>query len=313
MNVNLEAAPYISNPLISPLIQYNNKIVSTFNELPANGKVFEVAIRIVALVVAPLAYLALSVSALIGIALHSRLTEGNVTKPDPFQNINENKVTISNLSANVPQDSTLPMGDKNVTNESLEEIIAKEDLEEMVAKEGIDLNKFIEMYKGKDGWGKYLDFEGKDLVEALAIAKKDKSDKYYGADRIKAALLAMKALYLLIESKIWWLQNSPEQPNERYLDTWGDNQDMAYLCMGIEALYLFAKRGKGPLVIPPRRILKASIDSPMTPHQLHSPFDRAIHNTVKEADRVCKDGPLKSSVCDTLNVLLQFFPVLLHN
>ncbi len=59
------------NPLVHPLISYHGKFVSAFTEeLPPSGKVGEVIKRIVTVVVAPLAYLALGALALVGATMY---------------------------------------------------------------------------------------------------------------------------------------------------------------------------------------------------------------------------------------------------
>ena len=105
MNVqSIEKNPYIQNPLIAPIIHFHGRIVSTFDDLPENGKVVEIAIRIAALVISPLAYLALGILALIGLAYHS-LQSTYVSDPEQVQQTVTNpNSTTPNLGLAQPQD-----------------------------------------------------------------------------------------------------------------------------------------------------------------------------------------------------------------
>lgn len=62
---------YHYNPLITSLGKFHGKVVNTFDSLPKKDKVAEVAKRIVRLVAAPFAYLALGLAKLVGLAFNA--------------------------------------------------------------------------------------------------------------------------------------------------------------------------------------------------------------------------------------------------
>ena len=62
---------YHYNPLITPLVKFHGKIVQTFDSLPKKAQVAEIAKRILRVIVAPFAYLALGPAALVGIAFNA--------------------------------------------------------------------------------------------------------------------------------------------------------------------------------------------------------------------------------------------------
>ena len=104
MNVqSIEERPYIQNPLIAPIIHFHSRAISTFDDLPENGKVVEIATRIATLVISPLAYPALGILALIGLVYHS-LQRTNVSDPEQVQQTvtNKNSTTID-LGLGQPQ------------------------------------------------------------------------------------------------------------------------------------------------------------------------------------------------------------------
>lgn len=73
---------YHYNPLISPLASFHGRLVKTFDTLPENKKVVEVAKRIVVCVAAPLAYLVLGLTALIGLALDGIFVKSHSIRED---------------------------------------------------------------------------------------------------------------------------------------------------------------------------------------------------------------------------------------
>src|ERR1700733_6771940 len=124
---------------------------------------------------------------------------------------------------------------------------------ELVAKDewiGIDLNAFAEIFKGKedinnfynDVQGIFLDLEGKDLVEALNIARElDEGTSSQRLKRMKAALLAIK---MLQESVVANVLTVSHEKGVRVMQGFYDTgTELSSICLLIEALYLFAKTG----------------------------------------------------------------------
>lgn len=70
------------NPLVFPFISYHGRVLRTFDSLPEKGKVFEVAKRVGFVVVAPLAYLVLGLTALVGLTLDRFFVKGHQKSED---------------------------------------------------------------------------------------------------------------------------------------------------------------------------------------------------------------------------------------
>lgn len=70
------------NPLVSPVIKFHGRVLKTFDALPENGKVIAVAKRVAIVVVSPLAYLVLGLTALLGLALDRYFVKGHKKSED---------------------------------------------------------------------------------------------------------------------------------------------------------------------------------------------------------------------------------------
>ena len=84
MNINNNLSPPCStHPLVQPLIEFHkNQFLLAFKRLPSEGQAFEVARRIVVVVLSPVIYLGLGVLALIGVAAHCFMQKKNITRID---------------------------------------------------------------------------------------------------------------------------------------------------------------------------------------------------------------------------------------
>lgn len=75
MNANIGINPneksYSTNPLVSPLIRFHGRILSTVDALPPEGKLVELMKRVGAVAIAPFAYLILTLIAIPGVVLNS--------------------------------------------------------------------------------------------------------------------------------------------------------------------------------------------------------------------------------------------------
>ncbi|HEX2583391.1 MAG TPA: hypothetical protein VHL30_04670 [Chlamydiales bacterium] len=81
---------YSTNPLVNPIINFHSKISSSFDNLPSQGKILEIAKRVALIAISPLAYLALGLLALAGLAFNSVSQNRDIKNipntPAPTQN-----------------------------------------------------------------------------------------------------------------------------------------------------------------------------------------------------------------------------------
>ncbi len=122
------------NPLTNPLAQFHSTFTSVLDQLPENGKILEITKRIMIVVVAPFAYLALGFLSLVGRIYDYIYIDKNITKP----------------TGNIPDVNILPaklLEDMNQLKESiLHEInrsIATNKIKSMKALFNIKLNDRI--------------------------------------------------------------------------------------------------------------------------------------------------------------------------
>ena len=289
MNVqSVEKNPYIQNPLIAPIIHFHSRAISTFDDLPENGKVVEIAMRIAILVVSPLAYLALGILALVGLACHSLFktsdSEGSASTSQSVTQQHSPARVVSTIPA-VFQSMTSQWMLKEVVkllSVSRESPFVREYLncitpKQAAEKEGIDLNVLVESFKEKDLYKGYLSFEGEGLISALDTAIKNaKMDPSQGLKQMWAAILAMK---ILQESLMDWMVVFPM----------------------VEVLYRYACTGKveGDLIIESQHASKSTIKLTDIVEDAVEPY--SLESAIKELEKDEKLPALRKTLKETIN------------
>src|ERR1700733_2698814 len=328
MNVqSLEKNPYIQNPLIAPIIHFHGKVVSTFNDLPQNGKVLEVAMRIVILVVSPFAYLVLGISALIGLAYHA--LHGTNVSDSASSQLAETKQNPSSIVCTIPR-AFAAMSSQWSLKEvvrllsiSRESPFVREYLNTITPvmaaeKEGIDLDALIKTFKGKSLCSGNLSFEGRDLVvaldEAIKVAIENPSQ---GFKRMWAALLAMKVLQESIAANVLEVQHVVDNQGEErraidgFMDIKNGWRSVSHM---VEVLYRFASTGR----VEGEFIEKDDVRDEYSPIKWTVVIESAskeggLSHTLgclKVDDKLPKDE--KEILCKTLGEVIKFAPYFLE-
>jgi uncharacterized protein (TIGR02452 family) len=328
MNIqSLDKNSYMQNLLIAPIIQFHGKVISTFDELPQNGKVWEVAIRIVTLAISPLAYLALGISALIGLAYHS-LKDMNISGLIPSQ-----PTIIKNSLAT--RLCTVPQAFGAMASEwSLKEIvgllsISRESLfvreylntitpQKVAEKEEINLDALIETFRGKDIDSVHLSFEGRDLISALELAiKAAKENPSQGFKQIWSALLAMKILQESIAAHMLTVKHPKDKEGAEGRVIWGFSSyaymDLPEVCDIVELLYRFAREGKvdGEIVLDDEMGQKYSkkLISIIEALSTHPRGFKSILKCMEKDNKLPENE--KKILCKTFREVIKFVPYLL--